>query len=94
MASSVFVRHTLNALYSDLHVELRRVNVLGSSSTRGPSLSLSAGEKGTPESGETEDTAEEEQGTQTEKSRDKSVFIGLCVRGTARVSGGVGQWDV
>jgi hypothetical protein len=27
MASSVFVRHTLNALYSDLQVELRRVDV-------------------------------------------------------------------
>jgi len=34
MASSVFVRHTLDALYSDLHVELRRVNVLRPSSHR------------------------------------------------------------
>ena len=59
MASSVFVRHTLNALYSDLHVQLKRVNVLG-----------------------------------TPPHENMSVFIALAVKGTARVSGSPGEWDV
>ena len=30
MASSVFIRHTLKTLYTDLHLEMRRVHVVGS----------------------------------------------------------------
>lgn len=35
LASSAFVRHTLNALYTDLQVKTTRVRVLGSSSSSG-----------------------------------------------------------
>jgi len=74
MASSVFVRHTLNAVYADLQVELHRVDVQ------------------TPSSRVTKATERMEMGGKL--SREKSVFIGLCVRGIARVSGGVGEWEV
>jgi len=91
MASSVFVRHTLNALYSDLHVELRRTSVLGPSS--GPQ---GAGPSGVSDGGEDGGTESQRGGGEKTrgKNRDRSVFIGLCVRGTARVSGGLGEWDV
>jgi hypothetical protein len=68
MASSVFVRHTLNALYANLHVELRRVDVQSTSRALAPA------------GGDT--------------SREKSISVGLFVRGLARVSGGVGEWEM
>jgi hypothetical protein len=30
----------------------------------------------------------------TPSKREKSLFVGLVVRGTARVSGAVGEWEV
>lgn len=33
-------------------------------------------------------------GTNSNHQRDKSVFIGMDVYGTTRVSGGVGQWQM
>ena len=81
MASSVFVRHTLNALYSNLHVELRKVSVNTPSSAKAPQTS-----------GNAELSSQTTQGAPSR--REKSVYIGLRVRGTARVSGGLGQWDV
>jgi hypothetical protein len=33
-------------------------------------------------------------GTHSNHQRDKSLFIGLDVYGTTRVSGGVGQWQM
>jgi hypothetical protein len=79
MASSVFVRHTLNALYSHLRVELRKISVnTPSTSDAGPSNAHISPQttSGAP------------------SRRQKSIFIGLRVRGNARVSGGPGQWDV
>lgn len=81
LASSVFVRHTLNALYSDLHVELRRVSLRPQGSS--PNLPTSTG------AGELQEGAGKKR-----KNREKSLDIGLVVTGTARVSGSPGQWEV
>jgi len=94
MASSVFIRHTLKTLYSDLHVELRRVYVQTpkSEGSGGPSSRVSRLDEGGG------DRKEEEQGKgedkKTTSKREKSLFVGLVVRGTARVSGVVGEWEV
>ncbi|KAI0339348.1 hypothetical protein BDW22DRAFT_1361903 [Trametopsis cervina] len=40
IASSIFVRHTLNALYTDLAVEIKRVRVTNGGPTQGSLLSL------------------------------------------------------
>lgn len=90
MASSVFIRHTLKTLYSDLHVELKRVSVqTPKSSTSGKtSQPHSAGLSG---DGIEEDKEKEKKAS---NKREKSVFIGACVKGKARVSGTVGEWEV
>jgi len=77
-ASAVFVRHTLNALYADLEVELRRITVDDSSSSSPPSSRT---------------TTEDDEGKKRHR-REKSVFIGLKVVGKSRVSGSIGEWDV
>ncbi|KAL0577550.1 hypothetical protein V5O48_004448 [Marasmius crinis-equi] len=82
IASSAFVRHTLNALYSDLQVTIHKVSV------------------NTPKSGNPPYDADSPPQTpsmlqQTSKlSREKSLFLGLRVTGTARVSGSLGEWEV
>lgn len=88
MASSAFIRHTLNALYADLHVELKRTTVQT---------------PGTLPHGITEPGGAANEGAElqhhgkeavTRRSREKSVFVGLNVTGAARVSGAKGQWEV
>ncbi|KAJ8082477.1 hypothetical protein AAF712_001593 [Marasmius tenuissimus] len=80
IASSAFVRHTLNALYSDLQVTIHKVSV------------------NTPKSGDTGHDAGTSSPTTTQNSlkrdREKSLFLGLRVNGTARVSGSLGEWEV
>ncbi|KAL1939294.1 hypothetical protein VTO73DRAFT_10097 [Trametes versicolor] len=80
LASSVLLRHALNALYTDLRVELQRVRVHGprSSSTSG----LSAEEPRT------------EPTSQTRSIREKSLFVNFSVRGTNRVSKAEAGWEV
>ncbi|KAG2142938.1 hypothetical protein DEU56DRAFT_250634 [Suillus clintonianus] len=73
LASSVFIRHTMRTLYSDLRVELRKVTVQGSLSSHSEGAAA---------------------GTHSNHQRDKSLFIGLNVYGTTRVSGGAGQWQI
>jgi hypothetical protein len=73
LASSVFIRHTMRTLYSDLRVELRKVAVQGSPSSHSEGAIT---------------------GSHSNHQRDKSLFIGLDVCGTTRVSGGVGQWQI
>lgn len=80
MASSVFIRHTLKTLYTDLHLEMKRVHVVG-----GGNSNLGSSPLG---SGPDEDTEK------TGNKRDKSLFVGFCVRGKARVSGAENEWDV
>jgi hypothetical protein len=58
MTSSVFVRHTMKTLHSDLRVEMRRLAV------------------------------------HTPSRRERSLFVGLTVYGTTRVSGGLGEWQM
>ncbi|KAH9949738.1 hypothetical protein B0H21DRAFT_88273 [Amylocystis lapponica] len=80
MASSAFVRHTLNALYTDLHVVLRRVRVHGPPAAgAGPSPGLAGVD---PPRGK------------HRSMREKSLFVGLAVEGVARVSGVRGGWEV
>ncbi|KAJ6617585.1 hypothetical protein B0H10DRAFT_2033082 [Mycena sp. CBHHK59/15] len=80
LASSVFVRHTLNALYSDLKVVLNKVSVNAPGSA-GPNAN---GEPDLPG----------QQLRARRKSREKSLFVGLSATGVARVSGGAGEWEV
>jgi hypothetical protein len=87
MASSVFIRHTLKTLYSDLHVELKRVSVQTPKSNSGGEASQ------LPSTGLSGDGREEKE-KKTLNRREKSVFVGVCVRGKARVSGAVGEWEV
>lgn len=68
MTSSVFIRHTMKTLYSDLRVEMRKLAV------QGPQTSVAGA-------------------TQSHR-RDKSVFVGVRVYGTTRVSGGLGEWQM
>ena len=90
MASSVFIRHTLKTLYSELHVKLSRVYVQTPTSGSG---SKASGEG--DDSGHREEGAQARDGKKTMSSRrEKSLFVGLVVRGTARVSGVVGEWEV
>jgi hypothetical protein len=88
MASSVFVRHTLNALYSDINVVLRKVIVNTPRSQH--SLPLHTGSFQPTEHEHEKYTSR----SSKKKSREKSLFIGLCVTGTGRVSGGRGEWEV
>ncbi|KAJ8514516.1 hypothetical protein ONZ45_g7963 [Pleurotus djamor] len=81
-ASSVFIRHTLNALYSGLHVSLRKVIV----QTPGSSKAIVGAVGGEHEGAIAPNPAK--------NTREKSLFVGLTVNGTARVSGSVGEWDV
>ncbi|TFK86300.1 hypothetical protein K466DRAFT_493073 [Polyporus arcularius HHB13444] len=83
LASSAFVRHTLNALYTDLRVELRRVRVHGPRSSSGLR----------PDTPEATPETHQQQG-KTRSIREKSLFIGLVVRGTNRVSKAEGGWEV
>ncbi|KIO11707.1 hypothetical protein M404DRAFT_40043, partial [Pisolithus tinctorius Marx 270] len=71
LASSVFIRHTMKTLYSDLRVELRKVVV------QIPPLTPKSNAAG-----------------HSRSTREKSLFIGLTVLGTTRVSGGLGEWQI
>ncbi|KAH9912228.1 uncharacterized protein B0H18DRAFT_890469 [Fomitopsis serialis] len=80
LASSAFVRHTLNALYTDLTVRTTRVRVLGPGSSSG---------------GEQDPHGRAPRAPQKQRAlREKSLFLGLSVSGVARVSGARGGWDV
>lgn len=71
LASSVFMKHTMKTLYSDLRVDLRKVVV------QSPPRTLKGNEVG-----------------HSRSTREKNLFIGLTVLGTARVSGGLGEWQI
>ncbi|KAF5354322.1 hypothetical protein D9756_007344 [Leucocoprinus leucothites] len=83
-ASASFMRHTMNALYSDLAVTLTKVSFHGP-----PSL---------PHKGSTGDgdlgTELMPRSEKKRQSREKSALVRFMVTGTARVSGGVGEWEV
>ncbi|CDO73929.1 hypothetical protein BN946_scf185016.g86 [Trametes cinnabarina] len=85
LASSALLRHTLNALYTDLHVELQRVRVHGArpSSTSGIS-------PGSPDPDAPTDSSQ----AKTRSMREKSLFIKLVVRGLNRVSKAESVWEV
>ncbi|KAK7062615.1 hypothetical protein VNI00_000103 [Paramarasmius palmivorus] len=85
IASSAFVRHTLNTLYSDLRVTLHKVVVnTPKSSPRYPSANHS--------DGDSED--QPHVSSKPKPNREKSLFIGLTVTGNSRVSRAVGEWEV
>lgn len=83
LGSSAFVRHTLNAIYTDLHVELRRVRVYGPRSSSGWRASDSPASSLSPSRQEP-----------TRSTREKSLFLGLYVNGVNRVSKAEGGWEV
>ncbi|TFK45251.1 hypothetical protein OE88DRAFT_1669493 [Heliocybe sulcata] len=84
MASSVFVRHTMKALYTDLSVELRKVTVQSSASRSSSGSGF----------GQMPPTSESANPRDSLHRRQKSIFIRLEVSGTNRVSGARGEWDV
>ncbi|KAG6829952.1 hypothetical protein H0H92_002856 [Tricholoma furcatifolium] len=78
LASAVFIRHTMNALYTDLAVELRKVVVKTPRSSASPNLQdeiISRSKRG-------------------RRGREKSLVIGVGVTGISRVSGASGEWEV
>jgi hypothetical protein len=83
LASSVFIRHTLNALYSDMSVTLSKMTSTPSSGSSKPSYS-----------GHTEPGATQDSSTPKGIKRDKSVVLSMSVVGMSRVSGTKGQWDI
>ncbi|KAG6895682.1 hypothetical protein C0992_013292 [Termitomyces sp. T32_za158] len=80
LASAVFIRHTLNALYVDLKLELKKCVVnTPRSSTPTPTSWLAQGQN--PNS-------------KIQRGREKSLVVGFCVTGTSRVSGAPGEWEM
>lgn len=88
LASSAFVRHTLGALYTDLRVELERVRVHGPRSP-GPRADADPQSPDDPPSGPGRTPQ-----SRTRSTREKSLFVGLTVHGTNRVSKADGGWQV
>ncbi|KAG5642939.1 hypothetical protein DXG03_001856 [Asterophora parasitica] len=78
LASAAFIRHTLNALYSDLSVDLRKVVV---KTPRSSTLHKSESQH--------KPLSQHRRG-----GRDKSLVIGFGVTGMSRVSGARGEWEV
>lgn len=83
MASSVFVRHTLNALYTDLTVTIHKVHVRnggGGDSLSAPSVTAAPNE--TPRS--------------NPSHRERAITIGILVSGLSRLglSAERAEWDV
>ncbi|KZT27787.1 hypothetical protein NEOLEDRAFT_1146227 [Neolentinus lepideus HHB14362 ss-1] len=85
MASSVFVRHTMKALYTDLSVELRKMTVQSSASRSNNSASGFGQVPPSSESANPRDSLHR---------RQKSMFVRFGVSGKNRVSGAKGEWDV
>lgn len=84
LASASFMKHTMNALYSDLAVTLLKVSLNGPPST--------------PKKDDTSDSEPREgsEGKREKKRslREKSLFVRFMVTGNARVSGSLGEWEV
>ncbi|KAJ3576829.1 hypothetical protein NP233_g152 [Leucocoprinus birnbaumii] len=88
LASASFMRHTMNALYSDLAVTLMKVSFNGPSS---PSSKDTVSLQDPPGGlGEVKRRSEKKR----RQSREKSVVVRFMVTGKARVSGGIGEWEV
>ncbi|TCD66886.1 hypothetical protein EIP91_000784 [Steccherinum ochraceum] len=83
IGSSVFVRHTLNALYTDLRVEIRRARVHGPPKSK---RSNSGGDPDVPKPAASQ--------SKYRCIREKSFFMGLGVTGTGRVSGAPAEWEI
>ncbi|KXN85110.1 hypothetical protein AN958_11687 [Leucoagaricus sp. SymC.cos] len=84
LASASFMRHTMNALYSDLAVTLLKVSFNKLPSFPQKDLSCAGG------------LGKELQSRREKKrhSREKSLSVRFMVTGNARVSGGVSEWEV
>lgn len=83
LASASFMRHTMNALYSDLAVTLVKVSL------DVPPSSPKVGESSKGEQGEGLKKLEKKR-----SSREKSLLVRFMVTGNARVSGSPGEWEV
>ncbi|KAI0746402.1 hypothetical protein C8Q80DRAFT_1271302 [Daedaleopsis nitida] len=92
LASSSFVRHTLNALYTDLRVELERVRVHGPRSSGTRADSPDGPDPQSPD--DSPPGPERTPQSRTRSIREKSLFVGLTVHGTNRVSKVDGGWQV
>ncbi|KIK63951.1 hypothetical protein GYMLUDRAFT_71416 [Collybiopsis luxurians FD-317 M1] len=89
--SAVFVRHTLNTLYSDLKVALIKVAVsVPKSHNRGTDRKNHP----SPEDAIPEQAPGDKPIPNAAYKREKSLYIALRVTGTSRVTGSQSQWDV
>jgi hypothetical protein len=70
----------MNAIYSDLQVQMTKVVIDSSSSGPGSSSAI--------------DRVERADSTEPRHRREKSLFVGLKVLGNTRVSGSASEWDV
>ncbi|KAF9462509.1 CHAT domain-containing protein [Collybia nuda] len=88
MASTVFIRHTLNALYSNLNVTLQKliVKTPGSHPPTDIDSKASTSQESEPQL--------HRHKYKKRLSREKSLLIKLCVTGTARVTKAPGEWEV
>ncbi|EIM83864.1 uncharacterized protein STEHIDRAFT_123439 [Stereum hirsutum FP-91666 SS1] len=79
LASSSVVRHTLNALYTDLTVDIRKFSVSSSSPFNSSSVPSPSPRPGSQK---------------LNRKREKSLLVRLAVTGRARVSGSPAEWEV
>ncbi|KAJ3478420.1 hypothetical protein NLI96_g9764 [Meripilus lineatus] len=82
--STIFMRHTMNALYSDLRVDIRHARVLGARPPNGPVVP--------PFDGGGAVGSNSMNGQRS--MREKSLFLGLGITGAGRVSKANVEWEV
>ncbi|KAH0579742.1 hypothetical protein J132_08752 [Termitomyces sp. J132] len=96
LASAVFIRHTLNALYVDLKLELRKCIVNTPRLPTSASMSAPTSILGPTTTPEPTPMPWQKQNPKNKRgsSREKSLVVGFCVTGTSRVSGAPAEWEV
>jgi hypothetical protein len=89
VTSASFVRHGLNALYSDLKLSLTKLVV------KTPPKPINAsGSDSTCSEKEREPTSPHGKKRQSKISREKRVEVGFVVSGISRVTKSPGEWEV
>ncbi|KAG5351500.1 hypothetical protein C0989_006235 [Termitomyces sp. Mn162] len=96
LASAVFIRHTLNALYVDLKLELRKCIVNTPRLPTSAPMSAPTSILGPTTTPEPTPMPWQKQNPKNKRgsSREKSLVVGFCVTGTSRVSGAPAEWEV
>ncbi|KAG6859825.1 hypothetical protein C0995_003428 [Termitomyces sp. Mi166 len=80
LASAVFIRHTLNALYVDLKLQLKKC-VIHNTPRSAPPSEFPQNENSNAK-------------TNNKRGREKNLVVGFTVTGTSRVTGAPGEWEM